>query len=1117
MTVVPPRSNKDDGTARRRSLRIRSPRPGHDLSRVVFALFVSVFLLRTLGPVWRSGLGPEFPDSYSFLDHARIGPWWPSFWFGERPVGLPLLAWLLGRNAGALVLVQTIAYALAVAFLGATLLRIVANRVIAWFAVVVITIVASQPRFALWSLEVLSESLGLTLSLLALAGWLSYAHSPDRRRLVLAFVITAAWLLVRDAHAVTVGVVAAAALFASRSMGDIAQRRLLRIGAAVLVLGVAYVAIAQNVSERNRYPLINNVGLRVLGDDDLTNDWVARGMPMSDALLERTGSDSWSDGDAFLRDPRLAEFREWVDGEGQRDQVMSLVLDAPHWLGEFRRDLPGLLSYRFDDYDRYAVDERLPDGSSWFDVPRTSTELVLWLAIGALATIAVARKRRALGVVLGVALTATIVEAYTSYVLDAVEVQRHMVGVLLRIGVIVVVAIALALGEAWPRESPRLAPIGRSSAALVGAGATLVFMAWIAIEFRSQDYDPQFARTVVERAARFGGSYYENGIHNKGPFEMVVYDAARWITSFDSYWFAISGFVIVAALAVAAASGAVARSFGCGRAVAVSAGVIAFVHLTFSSSDYAGVLYSRNITTALFAAAVVIVLSDRFWTSSRRSAGSWIALAFLVGLAVQTLLTSALAAVAVVFLALIVRRGDAPFARPIAVFTATSLATVVSALAWYALRGSFAEFWSGWWTYASYMNSGLGRGLRDQFGLGWQTFLGYHQDRPMLIVLYAVFAAIARHRWHSLTATQRMLGIAIALWWLGAWIELILSQRYSSHYFSVLAVPTLLSIAFVIGAIAPLIPSRRALPALVLVGSLVTQGTDMFWAGAESAGRFTGFADHAAERARNRSGEARTVHAVLDLVTREGDPLLSWTMYPWTYLENRRVPATRFAWKSFLIGEIYLGRTSSDYVLADTDAWFADDLAEARPRAYVHPISVSLGGSDRFQPIIDRDFRSVMTTEQNEVSLERRTWAELTRDPTGVPRDVVVTTTPVVVADDDCRAVLGRLPSLADGTIVTFWFRDADGSTESVALSLSPDRAWSSSESVEFGSTPIDLDGSAPFRLLIGARAAALVIGDRIVAAVEIDGDTTVSAITTGGDVRLSGVRSGGMPSISGC
>ncbi|MBU3688629.1 MAG: hypothetical protein B7C54_10940 [Acidimicrobiales bacterium mtb01] len=1093
---------------------VRTPR--RDLSRAVFAVFVAAFLLRTLGPVWRSGLRPEYPDSFSFLDHAGIGPWWPSFWFGERPVGTPLVAWFLGRNTGAIVLVQSAAYALAVAVLGATLLRIVANRVIAWMAVVGVALLAVQPRFALWSLEVLSESLGLTLSLLALAAWLVQAHSPSRRRLVLAFAVTLAWLMVRDAHAVTVGVVALACLVASRSTSDSARRRLLRVGAVVLVLGVAYVAIAQNVSERNRYPLINTVGLRVLPDEDLANDWVERGMPMSDALRERAGSDSWSDGDAFLRDPRLADFRHWADGEGQRDQVMSLVLDAPHWLGEMRRDLPALLTYRFGDYDRYDAGDRLPEGSSWFDLPRTNASLALWLAVGFLAAVVVARKRRALGAVLGVALTATIVEAYTSYALDAVEVQRHMVGVLLRVGVIVVIAVALALGDAFPRAASRAAPITRTTAALVGAGTTLVFMAWTAIEFRSQDYDPQFARTVVERAARFGGSYYENGIHNKGPFEMVVYDAAHRVASYDSYWFAIAAFVIAIALVVAAASATVSRTLGAGRAAAVSAGVIAFIHLTFSSSDYAGVLYSRNITTGLLASAVVVVLTEWFWTSVRRARLSWVALALLVGLAVQTLLTSAFAAVAVVSLALVVRRHDTPFARPGVVFASTGIATVASAPVWYALRGTFDEFWSGWWTYASYMNSGLGRALRDQFGLGWQTFLGYHQDRPMLVVLYAVFAVIVRRRWHSLTSTQRALGATIAVWWFAAWIELILSQRYSSHYFSVLAVPTLLAIAFVIGAIAPLLPLRRALPLFVLVGSLAAQGTDMFWAGAESAGRFTGFADHTVERARNRSGESRTVHAVLDLVGRDGDPLLSWTMYPWTYLENHRVPATRFAWKSFLIGEIYLGRTSSDYVLPETRTWFAEDLAESRPRAYVHPVSVSLGGSDWFQRIVDRDFQPVLTTEQNELSIERGAWSELTRNPTGAARDVVVAADPVVIADDDCRSTGGRLPSLGADTSVTFWFRDADGSNETVALSLSSTRAWSSSESVEFASIPVALEEPEPFRLLIGARAAVLVIGDRIVGAVEIDGDTTVSATATG-DVRLSEVRSGGMPAFAGC
>lgn len=1099
--------------------------PPHDLSRVVFALFVSVFLLRTLGPLWRSGLRPEFPDSYSFLDHARIGPWWPSFWFGERPVGLPLLVWIVGGNTGAIALVQTTIYALAVAVLGATVLRIVANRVIAWVAVGAVTLIAVQPRFASWSLEILSESLGLTLSLFALAGWLAYAHSATNRRIVLAFAATTAWLLVRDAHAVTVGAVAVTTLLASRFTSNDALRRLLRVGTAVLALGVVYVAVAQNVSERNRYPLINNVGLRVLPDDDLTADWVSRGLPLSDALLERTGSDSWSDGEAFLNDPRLAEFHDWVDGEGQRDQLISLVLDAPHWFGEFRRDLPGLLSYRFDDYDRYDVGDRLPDGSSWFDVPRTNTSLALWLALGALASIAVARKRRALGVVLGVALVTTITEAYTSYVLDAVEVQRHLVGVLLRIGVIVVIAVALALGDAVSKTSPRtsqpssreLQPIGRSKAAFIGAGTTLAFMAWAAIELRSQDFDPQFARTVVERAARFGGSYYENGIHNKGPLEMVVYDAARWITSFDSYWFAISAFVIVAALLVGVASATVTHSFGSGRSVAVGAGVIAFVHLTFSSSDYAGVLYSRNITTALFAAAVIVVLTDYFWSSPRRSRWSWVALAALTGLAVQTLLTSVFAAVAVVSLALTIRRRQSSFAHPVIAFATTSLTTVASAPVWYAIRGSFDEFWSGWWTYASYMNSGLGRGLRDQLGLGWQTFVGYHQDRPMLLVLYAAFAVIVRQRWNSLSTMQRTVGVTLSLWWLGAWIELVLSQRYSSHYFSVLAVPILLTIAFVIGALAHALPMRRALPALLLVGSLVTQGTDMFWAGAESAGRFTTFADHAAERDRNRSGEARTVQATLDLVSKDGDPLLSWTMYPWTYLENRRVPATRFAWKSFLIGEIYLGRTSPDYVLSDTDAWFADDLTESRPRAYVHPISVSLGGNNRFQRIVDRDFQPVLTTEQNELSVERRTWSELNKSPAGVARDIVVTSSPTLVTDDDCRAITADLGPLDAGTHVTFWFRDADGSTEPVALSLSSDRAWSSSEAVEFSSQSVDLEGSTSLRVLIGSRAAALVIGDRIVAAVEIDGDTTVTAAVSGGQISLNDIRTGPMPSFSGC
>jgi hypothetical protein len=122
-----------------------------------------------------------------------------------------------------------------------------------------------------------------------------------------------------------------------------------------------------------------------------------------------------------------------------------------------------------------------------------------------------------------------------------------------------------------------------------------------------------------------------------------------------------------------------------------------------------------------------------------------------------------------------------------------------------------------------------------------------------------------------------------------------------------------------------------------------------------------------------------------------------------------------------------------------------------------------------------------------------------------------------VVVDDDCRAVTADLGPLDADTHVKFWFRDADGSSEPVALSLSSERAWSSSETVEFSSLSVDLEGSTPVRLLVGSRSAVLVIDDRIVAAVEIDGDTTVTAAFSGGEIRLNDVRTGPMPSFSGC
>lgn len=1097
-----------------------------DWTRPAAGVFVAVFILRSLGAGWRGGFAPFFPDSFSFLEVAGIGPLWPSFWFGDRPVGLPLVAWLLGRNVRAIVLFQTLAYALAAAALCAHMIRHFAVRAWAWLVSAAVISVAVRPRHAQWNLEVLSESLGLTTSMLTLLAWMSYARRPERRTLGWAVAASAALLATRDAHAATVVlVVLGLGLGAWRARRPDMGRPLL-IGAAVLTLGLIHTSVSQSISERNQYPLMNNVGLRILPDQEMTSRWVERGMPMSPALLERTGRNTWDDGEAFLRAPELDEFRDWVRGSGQTDQTLSLLVDADFWVERFRADLPTLAAYDYRDYDRSNIAERLPDRLFWFAGPGTSGQFWAWTLLGFGAASLLVIRRRVLGSVLAVGLVATVVEAYGSYALDAVEVQRHMVGPFFRLTILVIVAVGLAVDSlALPRpERPRV-PVSRSAATAIGGGVTLVAAAWAALEYRSQDYDPQYARTIVERAARYGGSYYENGVHNKGPFETFVYDVARWFTSWDSYWFGIALFVLVATTVIALAGAAIARIAGAGRWLATSVAAAGATHFAVSSSDYAGVLYSRNITTALLAAALLIVLLDRLWLDERRARIAWVGVGIMIGLAVQTLLTTVFVGAVVLGLAHALRSAQSGFERPLRASLVAAFTTIAGAPVWYLLRGSFEEFWSGWWTYAGFMSSGTGRSLLQQFGLGWQTFVGYHQDRPMaLVVVIATLTVIVSG---GAGRRVRLLGWTLVAWWSAGWIELVLGQRYSSHYFSVVAVPLFLMAALLAGRyVTMLVSSRRSTvgssrnfvglaplaPLAVSLAIVAGQGTTLFWNGVEVSSRFESAEQYAAERESGRSGESRTQRAVLDLVSRDGDALLAWTMYPWTYLEHERVPATRFSWKSFMIGEIYLGRTSIDYVLPRTWTWFAEDLAESQPNAYVRTVNTPLDESTPFAATVRSDFTLVHSGQGTELSVANDLWNELLESPTA-PRPEIPAGSTTELASADCVAVSGNVDPTELGTGLVIWLRDSDGSSEDVALGLTADRAWSASSSVEFASTSVD--DAASFTLLVGTRSAVLVVDDRVAAAVRLDG--TASVMVEGNPTRLFDLRTGRLSGASGC
>src|SRR5438552_14223730 len=218
--------------------------------------------------------------------------------------------------------------------------------------------------------------------------------------------------------------------------------------------------------------------------------------------------------------------------------------------------------------------------------------------------------------------------------------------------------------------------------------------------------DAVFTQGLVDRALRFGGTYYQNGITPKGPLEDVAHDVARRLAGYDGHWYVISTMIAISGALIAAAAARTSLTTGASRVVAFAIAAAVYVHFTLSDAAYAGLLYSRNILITLFAVAWMLTLDDRPWINSRTRMAVAIATGALLGLGVQTILPSLVDAAAIGIAALVlvsVRVDEHNARRKLRITMAVSaFATFMTAPVWYLLRGSFPEFWASWWTYASY-------------------------------------------------------------------------------------------------------------------------------------------------------------------------------------------------------------------------------------------------------------------------------------------------------------------------------------------------------------------------------------------------------------------------------
>lgn len=667
--------------------------------------------------------------------------------------------------------------------------------------------------------------------------------------------------------------------------------------------------------------------------------------------------------------------------------------------------------------------------------------------------------------------------------------------------------------------------------AVVGLGAIAV-VAVFHMESSAPDYDPQYIRVLVERTLRFGGSYYENGIHNKGPLEPAVYDLAARLGGDDGFWFVIGVFALIAAACVGAAAALFTVQSGGSRVLGMSVAAMAMVHLTLSSSDYAGVLYARNITVALLATAFSIAAFDPCWQSARRRLVAVVVVGIAIGLAVQTLLTACFTATPVLLWAMWKRRSDRVRSWPAwCVMPVISAIGFASAPVYYLVFGSWRSFVDGWWVYARFMSSGTGRSLGGQIALGWDQCFDYYRERPALAMVIQLWLIVTALGWHRLDISARMLRALALFWFLGAWVELVLSQRYSSHYFSVLAAPTIMILATLVGDVARRLPisvhrrpAAALLPLVVAIATVYVGGRAPFEAGVDTVVAVRSASDFTARRNAGIEGRTHLLHAALDLVSEEDDPLLIWTTTPWPYLNLERVSATRYIWKSFLLGEIYLGRSGPEYVLSGTWEHFMADLDRTNPTAFIVETADPVKEGTPFEERVQRDFTQVFVDGVGSLSL-RNDLATWLTSPAVSSRPYKIGGGTVRFAPDGCVRLDGVLALSTMGQQPLRFEFGVAGDDGLVDASMSISRRTDGAVQVEshrlgvagyVGAFDPPSDALA-VSVVVGARSAVVVLGGRIVGAVEVERGAP-AVIASGADaVEVGSVTRSRPPAYTGC
>ncbi|RJQ48961.1 MAG: hypothetical protein C4538_02915 [Nitrospiraceae bacterium] len=245
--------------------------------------------------------------------------------FGFSPPLIPIIYKLLGKNAENLANVQFIFSICSWIFLAYAVAWSLKNLWLQPFAYLLILGLSLSHIISLWNKTILSESLTISFFICFVGIWILLVQNRSITKTAILIAVSTLFVLVRNANAYLLLFLAGIIIVVSIAIRLQPHRRYyISIAIIFSILFLISNATSDSKNQWTGY-FLNVVSTRILPDEKIRTYFEKHGMPVTEALMSRSGKWSHEDDFAYYNDPQLEQFREWLYAHGKSTYIKFLV------------------------------------------------------------------------------------------------------------------------------------------------------------------------------------------------------------------------------------------------------------------------------------------------------------------------------------------------------------------------------------------------------------------------------------------------------------------------------------------------------------------------------------------------------------------------------------------------------------------------------------------------------------------------------------------------------------------------------------------------------------------------------------------------------------------------